>query len=129
MMEVLLASLFVTCILVEVIYRAVTNAGLKLALASVQKGFLRFRKATTDDERQALLIKVGGKTLLISTGFLGVCIALGVIAFAPLWFFAWDGAQEIVYLSSLTILSVLWFYGRSKLSTAPAHQNRAADSK
>ncbi|HKO87181.1 MAG TPA: sulfotransferase [Burkholderiales bacterium] len=114
MIGALLASVLVTCILVELIYRAVRHPKLKPALASVQNGFSQFRKATTDDERQQLLLSVGSKTLLLSTAFLGACILLFVIAFAPMHFFAWDHANEIVYLGSLTVLSIVWFYIRAK---------------
>lgn len=115
MMEALAVSILSTGILVEAIYRALSNPKLKPALASVQSGLLQFRKASTDEERQHLLLVVGSKTLLLSTGFLAACVALGVIAFFPLWFFAWDKSGETVYLVSLTVLSVLWFFVRANL--------------
>lgn len=118
-MEAVLASVFVTLIFVEVVLRAVRNPRLKPALASVQNGLIEFRKATTDEERQALLLRVGTKTLLLSTGFLGGFIALGLIAFAPMYLFNWDETTEYVYFGSLTVLSIVWFYGRVKAFPAP----------
>lgn len=116
MIGALVASVLVSCILVEIIYRAVRNPKLKPALTSVQSGFSEFRKATTDDERQRLLIGVGSKTLLLSTTFLLTCVVLGLIAFTPPWAFGWGESTEIVYLVALTLVSALWFYGRVKLT-------------
>jgi hypothetical protein len=128
MIEALVASVIVTVVLVEVIFRAIRHPKLKPALASVQNGLLQFRDATTDDERQQLLLAVGGKTLLLSSAFLGAFVALAAIAFCPPYFFAWDGSNEITYLSSLTLLSALGFYGRAKSASMPATKKMSEGS-
>jgi hypothetical protein len=114
MMEAVIASILVTLVFVEVVYRVARNPKLKPALASVQIGLTQFRNASTDDERQELLLRVGTKTLLLSTIGLIALVALGLIAFAPMYYFDWDDSAELTYLVSLTVLSIVWFVVRVK---------------
>lgn len=114
MMAALFAAIIVTLVFVEIVYRAACHVKLKPAVRSAREGFAQFRKADADEERQRLLLEVGLKTLLLSTAFLSLCVALCVIAFAPLYLFSWDSRAEITYFSALTLLSIVWFYVRVK---------------
>ena len=113
----LLAVFIALCnaiMLVELVIRVMRGARFKQQITLIHIGFAKFQSAVTDDERQRSLLAAGAKIVLLSTLFLGFCVFLSIVTFAPLWLFDWDKTNEEIYLASLTILSMFWFWGRTR---------------
>lgn len=68
-----------------------------------------FRNATDDDERQALLLRSGRRTLQFSLTVLLLLALLTVIAVAAPWAGAWSASEQQIYLVAVSVFATVWW--------------------
>ena len=82
---------------------------------SITQALKEFQQAQTDDARQALLLRAGSKTLLLSLGVLGVVAALALVFCLPLWVGPLGSGDLMAYGTATSITAAAWFVLRRRL--------------
>ena len=124
----LLLSMPVGVALTEVALRGGSRLFKGDRVQSISQELKAFQQAQTDDARQALLLRAGSKTLLLSLGVLGVVAALALVFCLPVWSVPLGSGDLMAYGTATSITAAAWFVLRRRLLRREPAATRPAPS-
>ena len=131
----LLLSVPVGVALTEVALSAFSRLFKGDRVQSITQELKEFQQSQTDDVRQALLLRAGSKTLLLSLGVLGVIAVLALVFCLPLWAGPLGSGDLMAYGTATSITAATWFVLRRRLlgpepaATSPAPSAGERDAR
>ena len=105
---ILVVALLIGIILPEIAFCAFSKLHFRIQLNKTMSLLKIFRRANSDDMRQALLLRAGLTTLQLGLGMLVLFGALAAIAYLAPWLLKWDESQNMIYLVALSIVATGW---------------------
>jgi hypothetical protein len=128
---VLIWSVPVGVALTEIALRGCSRCFKGDRVRSITQELKKFQQAQTDDARQALLLRAGSKTLLLSLGVLGVVAVLALVLCLPVWAVDLGSEDLMAYGTATSIAAAAWFVLRRWLPklhpSAPSRAVSAAE--
>lgn len=115
MTALLVSAPLVGVAVVELAIRGLARVRLRSRLETMQGQMRAFLAATTDDDRQRLILQSAGTTFTLSA--LTLALAAGLLALtatAP-WVLRADREQQVTFYGVVSIASMAWAFGRPLL--------------
>lgn len=88
---------------------------LRLAINSISLITIDLKNASTDDDKQQALLKLGIRLLLLSLVGLIVILMLLLALAIPIWCLNWSHEQNLTYVLLVAVFSLVWFFSRGCL--------------
>lgn len=101
--------------MIEVLIRSELKNKLRLAINSINLIAIDLKNASTDDEKQQALLKLGIRLLFLSLAGLIVILMLLFGLALPIWCLNWPHEQNLNYVTLVAVFSLVWFFFRSCL--------------
>lgn len=118
---ILVIASLIGIILTELTFRVFARLRLRAQLNKTAFWLKIFRRTSSDDVRQALLLRAGGTMLQLGLGMLMLFVLLAAIASLAPWLLAWNEAQLMVYFVALSIAATGWVMIKRARIRPPAH--------
>lgn len=119
-MIVLAVSLLAGVLLAEISIRFFGSVWFRSQLRELGLFYPAFRNTAGDDERQALLLRSGGRTLRFSLAVLLLLALMTVIAVAAPWAMVWSEFEQRAYLVAVSVFATIWWMLRRAKRNASA---------